>query len=166
MATARVNALPIRNATVAAAFLLSATVAGCNGDSETVERDAGIYAAVIDTVVGDAPFADLDDPLAVVVWVYPLADDVIDLEVQVEVLVLLEEYATIRFVDDFEEAVDEDAAGQPVLEAGVAVGLGPVPGEAPVSVRAERYAGDGSPEALRLDVRRSDGDVRAEIDES
>lgn len=123
---------------VALGLSLALASAACDPSTETGEREAAAYTGLVKTVVGPEPFAELDDRRDLVVWIYPLGDDPIDLDVQVEVLERLEDFATVRFVDEFVEAVLEDETGMPVLEDGVAVGLGPLRQDLS-QARVERY---------------------------
>lgn len=110
------------------------------------ERTAGVYAAVIRAVAEEAPadFTALEGHGDRVVYAGPLDDEVgIPLEVQVAVVEALREddYATVRFVDDREEAIDTDDTAEPVLEDGVLVLLGEVPENGtPLAVDVRLYA--------------------------
>jgi hypothetical protein len=130
----RVSVRPVLRRLVIAPWLAVVVAVGATacGDGEPgeTERAAGIYSAVVRAAVGDEPFVGLADPLRLVVWIYPLEDRSIELAVQVKVLEQLEDFATVRFVDAFDEAVDGNGPDRPVLEDGIAVGLGPV-GESP-----------------------------------
>lgn len=123
---------------VALGLILALANAACDPSTETGEREAVAYTGLVKTVVGPEPFDKFDDPRDLVVWIYPLGDQPIDLDVQVEVLDRLEDYATVRFVDAFEEAVAEEKAGVPVLQDGVVVGLGPLPQDLS-RAQVERY---------------------------
>lgn len=126
---------------VALGLSLALASAACDPSTETGEREAAAYTGLVKTVVGPEPFAELDDPRDLVVWIYPLGDDPIDLDVQVEVLERLDDFATVRFVDEFVEAIDEDETAMPVLEGGVVVGLGPLRQDFS-RARIERYESD------------------------
>lgn len=119
-------------------LILALTSAACDPSTETGEREAAAYTGLVRAVVGPEPFAELDDRRGVVVWIYPLGDEPIDLDVQVAVLERLDDFATVRFVDEFVEAIDEGETGMPVLEDGVAVGLGPLRQDRS-RARVERY---------------------------
>lgn len=123
---------------VALGLILALANAACDPSTETAEREAAAYTGLVEAAVGPEPFADLDDPRELVVWIYPLGDEPIDLDVQVAVLDRLDDFATVRFVDSFVEAIDEEEAGMPVLEDGVAVGLGPLRQDLS-QARVERY---------------------------
>lgn len=139
-----------------AGLAVALTAVACDTTSETVDREAALHAELVEATVGTEPFAELDDPLDLVVWIHPLGDDPIDLGVQVGVLERLDDYATIRFVDAFEEAVDEDEAGLPVRQNGVVIGLGPLRADS-AQVRVERYESEqDGPEAFV--ASRTDGE--------
>lgn len=123
---------------VALGLILALANAACDPSTETGEREAAAYTGLVKTVVGPEPFSGLEDPRQLVVWIYPLGDEPIDLDVQVEVLERLDDFSTVRFVDEFVEVVAEDEAGMPVLEDGVAVGLGPLRQDLS-RARVERY---------------------------
>lgn len=145
-------------ALMAVVVVLAVSCGDSNGDA-SADLEVPVYAELIRRVVGDAPFAEVDDPKDVAVFVHPLEDDPIELDIQVEVLRELDEFATVRFVDSFVEAVEEDEPEVPVLEDGVVVGLGelrPLEGsDESFEVRAERYDASGGPRGLVFEARRS-----------
>lgn len=117
----------------------------CGAESSDDERAAGVYAAVIRAVADAGPgdFSPDDGYDDRVVYAGPLDADVeIPLEVQATVIDQLhaDDFATIRFVDDLEEAVRPGKTDEPVLEDGVLVLVSEVPADddAP-TVRAHRY---------------------------
>lgn len=119
-------------------------VSACGTPDSSDERTAGVYAAVIAAVAEEGPgeFRALEGHAERVVYAGPLEDDVeIPLEVQVAVVEELrnEDYATVRFVDDREEAVAAGTEGEPVLEDGVLVLLGDVSENGEATVEAELY---------------------------
>lgn len=160
--------MPVRARTaVALALAVAALVSSGCGDDDTaapteqdpVDRQVDIYAEVLRAVVVDADpaFAEAGPPV-----VYVAArggEEPINVDVQAGVVVELEEWTTIRFVDTVEEAVDVDAEGAPVRDDGVLVGLGPVPEEGRiVDVYADRYEGPDRTVVFEVTVRRtSDG---------
>jgi hypothetical protein len=106
--------------------LIGLGLIGCSGDESGDEvRVADAYADAVQVVVTHAEPPETSDEGMLVVWIYPLLDgSPIDLEVQVEMLDELDDFAEVRFADSFDEAV-EDAEDDPsVLDDGVAVGLG------------------------------------------
>lgn len=149
---------------VLAVGLLTA-VGGCGTDAEEaarVERSAAVYADIVRDALGDDAFEGLDDPEDLVVQLYPLGgDQTIALDVQVEVLERLSGFATVRFVDEFEEAVREDEPGVPVLADGIALGLGTIDA-AGSQVDAVRYRGEEAVTGLTYVARRGDDEWTAE----
>lgn len=133
-----------------------AVAAGCSTDvSDPSRARAEAYVDVVKAAVGVASFADLDQRSDLVVWIYPLPDaEPIELEVQVEMLELLEEFATVRFVDSFEEAVDDDDGEPAVIEEGVVVGLGAVDEDMPSRIEVERYETEDDEASSTVYVRR------------
>jgi hypothetical protein len=134
----------LRQVTMAGAAVMAVSACSTSPDSSD-ERTAGVYAAVIRAVAeeGPADFRALEGHDDRVVYAGPLGDEVeIPLEVQVAVVEALREndYATVRFVDDWEEAVDTDDTTEPVLEEGVLVLLGEVPEDGtPLAVDVQLY---------------------------
>ncbi|MGH9024641.1 MAG: hypothetical protein ACRDWD_00760 [Acidimicrobiia bacterium] len=131
-------------------FATALAVGSCGSeDTQATERDADIYVAVIRTLAPEDHGAQTEE-LDQVVYVGPLDEVDISLEVQVAVVDELEEFATIRFVDTSDEAIEEDEAGEPVLEGGVLLLLSAVPpGPAP-SVDTKRYV--DREDAVRYEV--------------
>ena len=106
------------------------------------ERQASIYAAIIQALAPDTPGDPGAEPEEFdrVVYAGSLRDDEdIPLEVQAAVVEALEDFATVRFIDVRSEAIDDTADGEPVIEDGVLVLLGSVPSGPSPSVEAERY---------------------------
>lgn len=139
---------------------LTVALAACgSGDPQTNERDADVYAAVIEAVATDEPIdPDSGDDPTVVYAATADEDDGISLDVQAAVVEQLEDVLTIRFVDERDEAVDDSERSEPVLEEGVLVVLGTVPPGLSPSVEAERYLDRFHIEELRVDVERSGDD--------
>ncbi|HET6663984.1 MAG TPA: hypothetical protein VFG94_06985, partial [Acidimicrobiales bacterium] len=125
------------------------------------EREANVYAAVIRALAPDGP-ADRGaetEELERVVYAGSLDEEnAIPLEVQAAVVEVLEDFATIRFVDEKAEAVDETEDGEPVLEDGVLVLLGAVPAGRSPSVDAERYVDLDNDEQFQVSLERSNDD--------
>ena len=126
------------------------------------EREANIYAAVIQTLGPDEPAdpgAETEE-LDRVVYVGSLDEArVISLDVQAAVVEMLEDFATIRFVDEKTEAIDDTTVDcEPVLDDGVLVLLGPVPTGRSPSIDAERYVDLDNDEHFRISLERSDNE--------
>jgi hypothetical protein len=130
-----------------------------SGDPNEHEREANVYAAVIQALAPDEPAgpgAETEE-LERVVYAGSLDEErVISLEVQAAVVELLEDFATIRFVDEKTEAIDDTADDEPVLEDGVLVLLGAVPTGRSPSIDAERYVDLDDDEHFRISLERSD----------
>lgn len=144
-------------------FLVATTVAvgSCGAeDGQSVERGAQVYAAVIRALVSEPPGhpdtgAEQRDRI---VYAGPLGENVdISLEVQVAVVDRLEEFATIRFVDDRNEAIDDDEQGEPVREDGVLLLLGRIPDGRSPSFEAARYIDVDAATRFRVTAERSRG---------
>jgi hypothetical protein len=132
-----------------------------SGDPGEHEREANIYAAVIQALAPDEP----TDPGAEtekfdqVIYAGPLDEEhAISLEVQAAVVEMLEDFATIRFVDEKAEAIDDATDDKPALDDGVVVLLGPVPTGRSPSVDAERYVDLDNDVHFRIGLERSDNE--------
>jgi len=142
-------------------FLVATTVAvgSCGAEGgRSVERGAEVYAAAIRALVSEPPgHPDIGaEQRDRVVYAGPLGEKVdISLEVQVAVVEELEEFATIRFVDSRNEAIDDDEQGKPVREDGVLLLLGRIPDGRSPSVEATRYVDVDRDARFRLTVERS-----------
>lgn len=150
---------------LAVAGLAPLVVNSCGSDgSPTTERDADVYAAVIRALADEPPDpwrdrTDIDDERQRVVFAGPLDEEIaISLEVQAAVVEALDDLATIRFVDQRTEAIDDDEEGQPVLEGGMLVLLGTVPAGRSPSVDAERYLALDDAVQYVVTAEQSDGE--------
>ncbi|HEX6312915.1 MAG TPA: hypothetical protein VF152_14980 [Acidimicrobiia bacterium] len=135
--------------------MVALAVASCDdGDPGTRSHDAEVYAAVIRALAPDPPGAPVEE-LDRTVFVGP-ADDEVDISIGVQASVVddLEEFATIRFVDDEEEAIGDDEL-ETVINDGVLVLLGPVPPGTPTTVRARRYVDADDMDRYRVTVEGS-----------
>jgi hypothetical protein len=139
---------------------LAAVGGSCGPDgSDADEREAGVYAAVIEALIADdVGEDDVGEETKAVVYAGALDEGAtITLEVQSQVVEQLEDVATVRFVDERTEAIDSDADEEPVLEQGVLVLLGSVPGGRSPTVRAERYVDVDDIARYRMQAQRSNG---------
>jgi hypothetical protein len=142
-------------------YLVAMTLAvgSCGSeDGRTAERDAEVYATVIRALVTEGPLDPGGETEEVdrIVYAGPIDEQVdISLEVQVAVVEELESFATVRFVDDRDEAIDDDEEGEPVLERGVLLLLGTVPAGPSPSVDAARYVDLDHAARFRVTVERS-----------
>lgn len=128
-------------ATVAIATIL---LVGCNDEpspDDPNQRLIDIYSVVIPEVATfDHPDLTVDEPVETVVYVAPQENVSINIDVQLGVVRNLEEWADIRFIDEFDEAIATGEPNQPVRDNSVLVGLGPVSeGTTEVEVVADRY---------------------------
>lgn len=129
--------------------------AGCSSDRaeqpEPTSRLAGVYAASIRWVVGQQE-GPVDGSLPVV-YVVSSDERTVPAADQAQVVKALKDVATVRFADRWEDALDEDVAGQPVHDTGVLLGMGPVPEGDPIEVpvRVYRTASDEQLVTLTLD---------------
>lgn len=145
---------------LAVSVLALATVAGCgddaDGEAAPQRIDAEVYAAVVSWFADQQPPPE-DDELGVV-----FLDDLgepIPIEVQVELLDVLEDELNVRFIDDDEEAVDEDVEGMPVHDDGLLLRLGPVVDrQEHVEVDVEQYEAEDEVSRYRVVVE-SSGDA-------
>ena len=138
------------------ALILVAFLAGScsSGEGPPHDRTSAIAAAVVRAVVtqGTNP-AEVRAP----VFVAPAdPEQPISLEVQAGDVEALEDFKTLRFVDDPAEAIIEDDPGKPVVDGGILVELGPIPetGDT-VVVDAKRYESEDEADDYRARVQRS-----------
>jgi hypothetical protein len=128
----------LRCATVAAGLI---AVSACGGDSADADDEiSGIgeaYVAVLSTVLPDSTVAD-DEPLPVL-YLWEFTEEPMSLDDQVVVIDHFDDTHDVRFVDQFEAAVDLDAPAEPPRDEGLLIGLGPIPVEPPHDVRVEIY---------------------------
>jgi hypothetical protein len=128
----------------------------CSGDGGigTDERQAAIYAAVIDDIAtesGSGEGGQFDGP----VYVVASPGHEIGIEVQAEVVEQLDD-RTIRFVDEREEAIEESDDEAPVLGDGLLVTLGKIRGSGgrrTVAVRTYLRLGDDERQEVTLEGR-------------
>ena len=140
-----------------------ATVA-CGSDSASpTDRESDVYATLIQALAPSEPTeratSEEIDELDRVVYAGSLDEEQpISLEVQAAVVEQLEDFATVRFVDERAEAIDDTDDREPVLEDGVLILLGRVPSGRKPSVDAERYVDIEDTVHVRVTVERADGD--------
>jgi hypothetical protein len=132
----------VRLLTILTPFGLAAGAA-CGVTDSADERTVGVYVAVIQAVAEEGPgeFGP-GEGAERVIWAGPLeAGMEITLEDQVAVVEQLkeEDFATVRFVDEGGEAIDDDEDGQPARQDGLLVLLGEIPDGPAPTVRAQRY---------------------------
>jgi hypothetical protein len=135
---------------------IPAALVGCGGDGEDAD-DEERTALVLEAIVRDYA-ADLAvEPDVVPVVFVAEADDVeISIGVQAATVEAVHDDVDVRFVDDRDEAIDDEVDGAPLRVPGVLLGLGPIDSEpAVVEVDVERYVDE---------VERSDDVVVVAVD--
>jgi hypothetical protein len=130
-----------RRLVAGAAALASLTAAACGSDNADADDEiSGIgeaYVAVLSTVLPDSTVAD-DEPLPVL-YLWEFTEEPMSLDDQVVVIDHFDDTHDVRFVDQFEAAVDFDDPAEPPRDEGLLIGLGPIPVEPPHDVRVEIY---------------------------
>jgi hypothetical protein len=145
---ARLRTNALRLTTV---FALAGVLIGCGIDTEVddADRNATIYRSVIADVVGRSGVGLDDSDDLPVLFIEAFEADGISLEVQVEVVTSFIEQYEIRFIDDRDEALEDDLEGLPVRENSVLIGLGPIVLDGTADVRSERYLSTDAVSAYR-----------------
>lgn len=123
--------------TLAVGVLIAAACGSGGDDADKLERIGEAYVAVLASVLPDAPVGE-DEPLPVL-YVWEFTETPMSLDDQVVVIDNLDETHDVRFVDQFDAAVDVDAPTSPPRDEGLLVGLGPIPVASPHNVRVEFY---------------------------
>jgi hypothetical protein len=136
------------------AVALAVAVGGCGDDDDAASTpdESAAYAAVVRSVAEGTEAVERDS----IVFVAPLGDtESFPLDVQVAVVEDVGDTATVRFVDEMEEAFDVDGETAAVLDGGVLVRLGPVTTSGTRTlVEAERYLTAGEAWALEFELTR------------
>jgi hypothetical protein len=120
--------------------LLAATGCGsgsADADADHVDRLGEAYVAVLSSVLPDVVTTE-DDSLPVL-YLWEFAEVPMSLDDQVVVIDQFDDTHDVRFVDQFDAAVDADQPTIPPRDEGLLVGLGPIPVDSPHSVRVELY---------------------------
>lgn len=126
----------------------------CSGErkSDTSDRDASAYEAVISALLEESP-PDHEDPDRLpVVYVEAFGQEGISLVVQVKLVTVYAADYQLRFLDDRGEALLIDRENQPVRPSSALIGLGPIRGENELSIRGERYVDQDEIEAYRYSL--------------
>lgn len=135
---------------VAATAALILTSCSSGTDGEPSSRDSQVYTAVIAEVAAglevDPPGPESDP----ILFIESFTPDGIDLEVQVEIVAEFEDGYDIRFVDEREEAIEDDLTDRPVRPGGALLGLGPIVDGDPLRVRVEVYEDERNIRGLRF----------------
>jgi hypothetical protein len=119
---------------------LGSTACGADRRTAADDREIAISSSVIRAVAppaGGKPSTPLSEP----VFVVPAdSRSPISLEVQAGIVDMLHRFATIRFVDERSEAIDNTDPHRPVHEGGVLITLGDIPpGRNAVTIEGQRY---------------------------
>jgi hypothetical protein len=145
----------VRRTLVLAATVAVVLTACTGGGSNTSDRRADIYSAVIRAVLGDTSHPKISSDTSVFVVA---ADErsPIALEVQADIVAELHEVATIRFVDRRVEAIDDSNPNRPVNDNGLLITLGKIAsGPKTVTVNASRYLNATNTVAYRVTLKRT-----------
>jgi hypothetical protein len=169
---------PLLFASAVTAVVLAASCSSGPGPDED-DRTGAIYAAAIRAVIddhagddagGDAgndasndasnDTSDTTEATADVGPVFVASSDPeqsISLEVQAEMVEELHDFATLRFVDEPTEAIDEDDPTQPVADNGVLLELGPIrEQDDTATLDVEWYQDVDTTQSYRVRATRSD----------
>lgn len=146
-------------ATIAVLCLPSCTDDASPGE-DPQRRAVEIYTAIIPPVATyERSDLSVDEPLDVVVYIVERENVSIGLEVQIDIVNALSDWADIRFIDEFDEAIDTGAENQPVRANSVLVGLGSIPdGTTSVTMGADRYEYADELLTFELELRRRAGE--------
>jgi hypothetical protein len=153
-----VATLQLRSTLLRAGCCSAIVLSGCGGGSVEDGSVADVYGAAVRWLVEEVGDADRPDPERV--FLEATGEDAIPLEVQVEVINRLEDDMAVRFIDTREEAVEASEPGDPIRDAGVLIGLGPVTDidRPPVRLHVDRYRNVRDVVAYELVLERRAGD--------
>ena len=148
----------LRSGLLRAGLTLAVLASGCGDEAASDEPDVGVYTAAIRWLVDDRR-GDDRGPFEETIYVETAGAEDVPLAVQAGVVERLEDFATVRFIDAREEAVDTSDPGDPVRGEGLLVGLGSIrPGEGSrVGLYADRYTDADDVVAYNLVIERADG---------
>ena len=133
-------------------------VAACDGDDDPAVGDvdhAAAYTALVEWQAGEQePVADDSGEAQLpVIYVAAAEGGTIDVGVQAEVAATTIDLATVRFADEAAEAFDDDVEGQPVIDDGSMLLVGPMPEPAPsIVVELLRYLSADESEPLTIEI--------------
>jgi hypothetical protein len=131
----------LRRPTTAAAVAVALVLSACDDDPSRPDArlEPAAYAAVLAEVMPE-PLDGGD--VAPVVFVWASVDPAMTLEDQTA---LIDEFGTdvdLRFVDEYEAALDVELNGRPPREDGTLIGIANVATEPPIELRVEVYLSD------------------------
>ncbi len=124
-------------ALVAGALALAACGDSGSASEDEVAAIGDAYVTVLSNVLPETELVD-GEPLPVL-YLWEFTEEPMSLDDQVVVIESFDDTHDVRFVDQFDAAVDVDQPGTPPRDDGLLVGLGPVPADPPHSVRVELY---------------------------
>ena len=157
-----------RPLTALLAAIATLCLPGCGDDvpagDDPHRRTIEIYTEII-PAVATYQRSDLasEESLEDVVYVVEREGVSISLEVQIDVVNALSDWAEIRFIDELDEAIDSGEPHQPVRANSVLVGLGAVPdGPTSVAVMADRYEYADELITFELELSRRGGEWQLE----
>ena len=140
----------------AVAALLIVLLTGCPSSGvEGPSREAAIYRVVIAHVADDYAPEPVEPDENPVLYVESFVSGGVSLQDQVELVAAFIDDYEVRFVDDRDEAVDDDLENRPVRPGGALLGLGAIVDNGVSSVRVELYADESDITAYRFSVRDS-----------
>lgn len=175
----------LRSSLVLAVIAVSALAGACgdDGDGEGAldpnQRLVDVYAATVraiaederplpDSADEDGDASDEDDesgddgPLDV--FLAARDDAEISAEVQAGIVVDLEDWANVRFIDELDEALEEHEGVERVRSDGVLIGLGAVSGDdTEASLTADRYESESSTIVYDVTLTRRGGEWQVEV---
>lgn len=106
-------------------------------DDGKIDGVGQAYVAVLSSALPDTTTEE-GEPLPVL-FVWEFADQPMSLDDQVVVIDHFDDTHDVRFVDEFDAAVDVDEPATPPRDDGLLVGLGPIKVDQPHTVRVEFY---------------------------
>ena len=133
-------------------------VTGCDGNDDSAPREvdhAAAFTALVEWQAGEQEpvLDDSGEPELPVIYVAAAEGGTIDVGVQAEVASATVDVATVRFADEATEAFDEGIEGQPVIDEGTMLLVGPLPEPArSVVVELLRYLSADESEAFVIEI--------------
>lgn len=133
-------------------------VTGCDGSDDTTADDvdhAAAFTALVEWQAGEQEpvLDDSGEAQLPVIYVAAAEGGTIDVGVQAEVASATVDVATVRFADEATEAFDDGVEGQPVIDEGSMLLVGPMPEPAPsVVVELLRYLSADESEAFVIEI--------------
>ena len=141
---------------------LSVVTACSGGDDETAASEvdhAAAFTALVEWQAGEQEpvIDDSGEAQLPVIYIAAAEGGTIDVGIQADVASATVDLATVRFADEASEAFDDDIEGQPVIDQGSMLLVGPLPEPAPtVSVELLRYLAADESEAFVVEIEAAD----------